>query len=84
MHTRHERLFRWLIATFPGSALYGPYHHGGRSYFQWMVRGPYLRETVAPLIDANRDLLDDHTEGRFDAMCANYGIPVLSRDGRPQ
>jgi hypothetical protein len=76
MHTRHERLFRWLLAVLPGSVLYGPYHHGGRSYYQWMVRGPYLREVVAPLISANRDLLDDHTASRFDAMCERYKILV--------
>ena len=34
MHTDHERLFRWLEAHFPNAKLYGPYHHGGRSYFQ--------------------------------------------------
>jgi hypothetical protein len=32
MHTRHEHLFRWLVTAVPGSRLYGPYHHGGRSY----------------------------------------------------
>ena len=37
MHTRHEALFRWLEARFPRTKVYGPYHHGGRSYFQWMT-----------------------------------------------
>src|SRR5688572_30523105 len=36
MHVRHEALFLWLGAHFPGGRLYGPYHHGGRSYYQWM------------------------------------------------
>ena len=31
MHTKHERLFRWLSDAVPGSRLYGPYTHGGRS-----------------------------------------------------
>ncbi|MHB8507781.1 MAG: hypothetical protein ACYDGR_03930, partial [Candidatus Dormibacteria bacterium] len=48
MHTRHERLFRWLEETFPRGRLYGPYLHGGRSYFQWMARGEYLRTELAP------------------------------------
>ena len=26
MHIRHEGLFRWLEATFPGGRLYGPYN----------------------------------------------------------
>ena len=40
MHVRHESLLRWLVARFPRTRLYGPYHHGERSYFQWMARGP--------------------------------------------
>ena len=44
MHVRHEAIFRWLERTFPGGRLYGPYHHGGRDYLQWMARGPYLRD----------------------------------------
>ena len=49
MHVRHEKLFRWLEATFPEGRLYGPYHHGGRDYFQWMARGEFLRERLVPL-----------------------------------
>lgn len=74
MHTRHEALFRWLQRTFPGGRLYGPYHHGGRSYFQWMARGRYLREVIAPLVAANADLLDEPTRGRFEEMASRYGI----------
>ena len=48
MHIRHESLLRWLVARFPRSRLYGPYHHGDRSYFQWMARGPALVEDVLP------------------------------------
>jgi hypothetical protein len=74
MHVRHEKLFRWLTVTFPGGRLYGPYHHGGRHYSQWMARGDYLRQVLVPLIAAHRDWLDDHAGGRFDAMCERYGI----------
>ncbi|MFN2464933.1 MAG: hypothetical protein ABR598_01555 [Candidatus Dormibacteria bacterium] len=74
MHTRHERMFRWLQETFPGGRLYGPYHHGGRSYYQWMARGEYLRKQLAPLIAGRLEQLDDHAAQRFLAMCANYGI----------
>ena len=42
MHTRHEALFLWLMERFPRSRLYGPYNHGGRSYYQWMARGRTL------------------------------------------
>ena len=79
MHVRHEKLFRWLTTTFPGGRLYGPYHHGGRNYYQWMARGEYLRQVLAPLIAAHADWLDDHVAARFAAMCERYDIS----EGRP-
>ena len=85
MHERHEKLFRWLEASFPAGRLYGPYHHGGRAYFQWMARGTFLRELLVPLIAARRAWLDDYVAARFDAMCERYGLsargPVLSSPG---
>lgn len=83
MHTRHEQLFRWLERIFPGGRLYGPYHHGGRSYFQWMARGRYLREVVAPVVDANRDLLDEPTRRRFEEMCRRYAIALPHESAAP-
>jgi len=74
MHTRHELLFDWLTRTVPGSRLYGPYHHGGRHYYQWMVRGRSLVDHIVPLVSRNRDLLDSYVLERFDTMCENYGI----------
>lgn len=81
MHTRHERLFDWLCETFPGGRLYGPYNHGGRSYYQWMARGPYLREEIVPLIAANIDRLDDYVAGRFRDMCSRYGLGTVPERG---
>jgi len=52
MHTRHEALFRWLMQRFPETRLYGPYHHGGRSYYQWMARGTTLVRDVLPLLES--------------------------------
>src|SRR5215218_1835280 len=52
MHTRHEALFQWLVGRFPRTRLYGPYHHGGRSYYQWMARGQALVEDVLPVLEA--------------------------------
>ena len=73
MHVRHEAIFRWLERTFPGGRLYGPYHHGGRDYLQWMVRGPYLRDELVPLLDRwlSPDL-DRHSFERFELMKARY------------
>jgi hypothetical protein len=76
MHVRHEETFDWLRRTYPGSALYGPYHHGGRSYYQWSARGRYLREYIAPLVQSHRSLLDAYTIARFDTMCERYGISL--------
>jgi hypothetical protein len=79
MHVRHEAIFRWLERTFPGGRLYGPYHHGGRNYFQWMARGPFLRDELAPLLDRFLSpSLDRHSYDRFRLMKAHY--PQLLQD----
>jgi hypothetical protein len=73
MHTRHEALFRWLAARLPQTKLYGPYHHGGRSYMQWMARGRALVEDVLPLLEHHLGPeLDAYAHGRFLAMCERY------------
>ena len=73
MHTDHARLFEWLMQTFPGGRLYGPYHHGGRSYFQWMARGSFLRDELVPLLDRYLDAgLDRKAYERFHEMKARY------------
>jgi hypothetical protein len=74
MHTRHESLFRWLVARFPRSRLYGPYHHGGRSYYQWMARGRMLVEDLLPVLERDlRPELDAHAASRVETMVAKYG-----------
>ncbi|MGH9164778.1 MAG: hypothetical protein ACRDZW_04595 [Acidimicrobiales bacterium] len=75
MHTDHEAVFLWLKATFPESKLYGPYHHSGRRYYQWMARGDFLRSTLLPLLD--RYLHPSRSErvfDRFQAMKAQYDL----------
>ena len=83
MHVRHEATFRWLERTVPGGRLYGPYSHGGRAYFQWMARGPYLREVLAPLIARHRRFLDAYAAERFLAMCDRYRIALPAPDPAP-
>ena len=39
------------MERFPRTRLYGPYHHGGRTYYQWMARGTALVEDVLPLLE---------------------------------
>lgn len=74
MHERHAALFRWIERTYPGGRLYGPYEHGGRRYYQWMARGAYLREELAPLLQHTLSpSLDGYAYARFTAMCERYG-----------
>ena len=75
MHTRHESLFRWILDHFPGGKLYGPYHHGGRSYFQWMARGEFLRNRLVPLLDQHLTPdFDAHAFERYREMKDRYGL----------
>ena len=73
MHVRHEALFRWLVGRFPRTRLYGPYGHGGRSYYQWMARGPALVQDVLPVLEEGvRDDLDSYAAGRLAEMQERY------------
>ena len=77
MHTRHEGVFRWLESRFPRTKLYGPYHHGGRSYFQWMARGHALVEDVLPVLEASiTPELDAHAAARLAALRERYGAVI--------
>jgi len=73
MHVRHESLFLWIQRTFPGGRLYGPYGHDGRNYYQWMARGPFLRDTILPiLVEHLTPEVDEHCFQRVEEMRANY------------
>jgi hypothetical protein len=73
MHVRHEAIFRWLLERLPDTRLYGPYHHSGRSYYQWMARGGTLVRDVLPLLEQElHDRLDGHAAQRLRAMCERY------------
>jgi hypothetical protein len=75
MHTRHVRIFEWLLDRFPDSRLYGPYTHGGRSYYQWMARGVFLRTELVPVLDQYLTPdLDEWAFERYSNMKATYGV----------
>ncbi|MEK7703560.1 MAG: hypothetical protein AAB426_01265 [Myxococcota bacterium] len=75
MHTDHETLFRWLMERLPASKLYGPYHHGGRHYYQWMARGDVLRHTLLPILERHlTPELDERTYRRYRDMRERYGV----------
>ncbi len=73
MHVRHEAIFHWLQELFPRARLYGPYHHGGRSYYQWMARGQVLAEDVLPVVESVlNDGIDTHVGARIREMRDRY------------
>jgi hypothetical protein len=77
MHVRHEAVFRWLMVRFPSTKLYGPYHHGDRSYYQWMARGQALVDEVLPVLE---ELivpeLDEAAAQRLADMTTRYAEPI--------
>jgi len=79
MHVRHEALLRWLVERFPRSRLYGPYHHGGRHYFQWSARGEALVADVLPVLECHvTPDLDGHAYERLTTMTDRYA-DVIAR-----
>ena len=83
MHIRHEALFGWLMDRFPETRLYGPYHHGGRSYYQWMARGTALVRDLLPLLESElHGGLDGHAADRFQAMCSRYATYIARERAR--
>ncbi len=83
MHVRHEALFHWLTERFPDTRLYGPYTHGGRSYFQWMARGPALVNHILPVLEERLgDDLDAHAAMRLRAMCERYADYIARERAR--
>jgi len=81
MHVRHEAIFRWLERTFPGGRVYGPYHHGGRNYLQWMARGAFLRDELAPVLDRYLSPgLDRHSFERFQLMKDRYPLTTAGAE----
>ena len=83
MHVRHEALFRWLVTQFPRTRLYGPYHHGERSYYQWMARGQALVEDVLPVLDEGlTPELDAYASERFAQMRERYATYIARAQAR--
>lgn len=75
MHVRHERLLRWLNDRIRWSRLYGPYHHDNRHFLQLMIRGPALRQALAPMLyGLPWAEIDDYSHARFLDMLKRYGL----------
>ena len=85
MHIRHEALLRWLVERFPHTRLYGPYHHGGRSYFQWMARGEALVDDVLPVLEEElNNQLDTYATERLNTMRERYAAFIAREQARPR
>jgi hypothetical protein len=77
MHIRHEVLLEWLMERFPRTRLYGPYHHGDRSYYQWMARGRALVEDVLPVLESVvTPALDVPASDRLADLERNYAAYI--------
>jgi hypothetical protein len=50
MHQRDPEPLRFLLAVL-GGKIYGPYHHDGRHFLQWHLRGVQLRRAVPIFLD---------------------------------
>ena len=50
MHERDRRPLEHLQLVF-GGRIFGPYDHGERRYYIYLLRGPELRASVATLVD---------------------------------
>jgi hypothetical protein len=75
MHTDHVAVFEWLLEHVPGGRLYGPYHHSGRRYYQWMARGRYVRDDLLPLLDRYlQPELSGRVYARFVEMKRRYRL----------
>ncbi|MBU4534117.1 MAG: hypothetical protein U1D96_01485 [Eubacteriales bacterium] len=74
MHSRNEALFSWLLEVVPGSRLYGPYHHGGRDYCQWMARGTALKYLLSVLDEVSFSHISPPTYSRYTKMKENYNL----------
>lgn len=72
MHVRHRDLLEWLTEQVDGSRLYGPYHHSGRHFMRWMLRGPALAAFVDEIEPDVRGL-DTHVASRIADMRERYG-----------
>ena len=85
LHIRHEALFHWLMERFPRTRLYGPYHHGDRSYYQWMARGRALVEDVLPILEAGiTPEVDGYASSRLADMTDRYADYIARARARAE
>lgn len=77
MHVIHHDLLLRLCEILPGSVIYGPYAHGAREYFQWMLRGEELASVVREGVFEDLKDWDTPSYLRYREMVDRYIV-----DGR--
>ena len=74
MHTSRGPLLIKLCGLFVGSQVYGPYSHGDRTYFQWMLRGDELAKIVQSNLFEDLKDWDDSSYQRYRDMVDTYFV----------
>lgn len=72
MHVKHQGLLQRLVQLMPGSNVYGPYSHGDRQYYQWMLRGEDL-VTYQDVFEELKDW-DQPSYERYKEMEVRYFV----------
>lgn len=76
MHERDRRPLEHLQLVF-GGRIFGPYAHGDRRYYIYLLRGPELRASIATLVERmpachKRDQLLAWVDKHQDAIGAGH------------
>ena len=74
MHTSHGPLLIKLCGLFVGSQIYGPYSHGDRTYYQWMLRGDDLAKIVKSEMFEDLKDWDESSYQRYREMVDHYFV----------
>ncbi len=74
MHVSHHALLLRLSELLPGSQIYGPYAHGDRQYYQWMLRGDELVTFVNNGVFEGLQEWDEPSYLRYREMVDHYFV----------
>ncbi|MBS1703014.1 MAG: hypothetical protein JST12_15215 [Armatimonadetes bacterium] len=74
MNVQHEGLLQRLCQILPGSLIYGPYAHGERHYYQWMLRGDDLAKVVEDGVFEELEQWDEPSYARYREMVDRYFV----------
>ena len=70
----HHGLLLKLCELLPGSQIYGPYSHGQRHYYQWMLRGEALEGVVQSELFTELGAYSSDAHDRYMGMVNRYFV----------